>query len=111
MSYTLYKSNKQLVFAVFSRQNKFCSLLWLLNLHFLPAHPTLSSVYKFKKILATGKSPVVKHFYCNFCMSPVHEHMTVCPNAACLNSLSDSKSKSFFLEISVIAQLKNMFQK
>ena len=64
-------------------------LLWLLNLHFLPAHPALRSVDKFKKCLAGRKTPLVKHFCCNLCLSSVDEDLTVCPKTCCAKILSD----------------------
>ena len=90
--------------------NQLSFLLWLLNLHFMPAHPGLSSVHRFKKLIAMGKSPLVKHFYCSYCLSPVHENMKTCPNTFCLRSLIENRSKSYFLEISVVQQLQNMFK-
>ena len=63
-----------------------------------------------RNIWLVGKL-LVKHFYCNFCLSSVDEDLTFRPNTRCAKMFSDHQAKSYFLEISVSAQLQNMFKK
>ena len=86
---------------------QFESLLCLVNLHFLVAHPALSSVYKFKRYLAGMKSVYTKHYFCNTCLTLVAESAQLCPNKLCPHQdLSKQNAKGYFLELSIASQVE-----
>lgn len=85
--------------------------LTLIRFHCLVPHPALKSVYMFKKYFANMKSPLRKHFYCSSCMTSLEQNVKVCSNTFCLKDLSKKSSKSYFLEVPVETQIKNLFKR
>ncbi|XP_077862770.1 uncharacterized protein LOC144344828 [Saccoglossus kowalevskii] len=84
-------------------------LLTLISLHCLGTHPGLKSLYNFKKYFSKIYSPLVKHYFCSHYLSPVNINQAMCGNSLCLRDLTAVKSKSYFLEIPIEAQLHNLF--
>ena len=86
-------------------------ILILVSSHCLETHPGLRSLYHFKKHFASMSTPIVKHFYCTNCLGNVNEKDIVCSNQHCLISLTNSKSKSYFVDVSIKDQLKILFNR
>lgn len=86
-------------------------LLTLIGLHCLEVHPGLKSLFHFKQYFAGLKSPLVKHFYCVYCLTCVNEHDEICTNRFCGKNLKGAKSKSYFIEVSIDEQLGNFFKR
>ena len=88
------------------------NLLTLIGFHCITPHPALKSVYMFKKYFANAKSPLVKHYYCSYCLTSLNCNATkTCTNEFCLRDLSKKTSKSYFLEIPVESQVQNLFKR
>ncbi|MES9883288.1 MAG: DUF1258 domain-containing protein, partial [Sedimenticola sp.] len=86
-------------------------LLTLINLFMLNENPVFRSLYRFKKVFQNFGSRFTKHYYCNICNTPVSENVPICPNGASLEDLSKKGSKNYFLELSVVTQLENLFSR
>ncbi|XP_070554078.1 uncharacterized protein [Ptychodera flava] len=86
-------------------------LLTLISLHCLEQHPGLKSLFHFKKYFSELESPLIKHYYCSRCLTPVKSNQTICTNTFCLYDLTSLKSKSYFLEIPIESQLQNLFSR
>ncbi|CAC5424348.1 unnamed protein product [Mytilus coruscus] len=86
-------------------------ILFLISAHCLKAHPGLKSLYHFKKHFASFSSPLKKHFYCINCLACVNENANICVNQYCLKSLTNLKSKSYFIELPIKDQLSVLFNR
>lgn len=86
-------------------------LLVIIGLHCMEVHPGLKSLFHFKQYFAGLKSPLVRHYYCVYCLTCVNEQDEVCTNRFCGRSLKGAKSKSHFIEVSIHEQLSNFFKR
>ena len=84
-------------------------LLSLIDIHCLIPNPLIQSLYKFKQFFKLLQHPFKIHHYCFNCGMAVKVAWTSCHNAACNQDFS-SQNKHFFLELTVIDQLKSLFK-
>ena len=85
-------------------------LLTLINMHCLIPNPLIQSLYKFKKYFNMLQHPIKKHYYCPNCCISIDSECTECPNFSCKETISPN-TKSFFIEIPIIDQLKVLFSR
>lgn len=86
-------------------------LLTLVSLHCLHPHPLLSSLKRFRGYFASLKSPLVKHYLCNHCTTPVNSTLKTCPNTFCSNNLLKPGGKSYYIEFPILDQVTTLFQR
>lgn len=83
-------------------------LIILINLHCLPLNMYKNSLFKFKKYFSLSKkNPILKHFYCTWCFKKLehcNDSCTSCPRRR-------KKNVSYFVEVNIISQLKEMFRR
>ena len=84
-------------------------LLKLLSLHCPSPNVCTPSVYHLQKSFERMKLPVTYHYYCISCLTSVTSTAVTC--ILCGNSLLDPDSKSYFTELSIEAQLIELFQR
>lgn len=85
-------------------------LLSLIDIHCLVPNPLLKSFFKFKQYFQSLKSPLKKHYFCSKCSISLKQDSVVCPNVACKEKI-DHQSTPFFIELSIIDQLKALFNR
>lgn len=85
-------------------------LLSLIDIHCLVPNPLIKSLYKFKQYFLSLKNPLKKHYYCPKCTITVTIDCVVCPNTMCKQQLTQ-QDIPFFLELSIIDQLKSLFSR
>ncbi|CAC5355103.1 unnamed protein product [Mytilus coruscus] len=51
----------------------------------------------------------MKHYYCGDCLLSLNEDTAVCPNSTCNKRFKNIKEKCFFVEISLVEQLKKLY--
>ena len=56
------------------------------------------------------KSPLKKHYFCSRCSISLKQDSVECPNVACKEKI-DHQSTPFFIELSIIDQLKALFNR
>ena len=61
-------------------------------------------------MFADLKSPLVKHFYCSFCLMKVNSDTKICPNVICSKSFQ-TIGKLNFIDFSLEYQLKALFKR
>lgn len=83
-------------------------LLALIDIHCLVPNPLIKSLYKFKQYFLNLRNPLKKHYYCPKCTIAITTDCVICPNTTCNQQLSQ-QDKPFFLELSIIDQLKSLF--
>ena len=83
-------------------------LLTLIGFHCILPHPALRSLYRFKRYFVNVKSPLVRHYYCNFCLTCVDKDAK---NAFCSKDFTDSNKKSYFIEVPIEQQLQRFFER
>jgi len=86
-------------------------LLTLISLHMMSSYSSMKSFYRFKQYFKNLKSPLIKHFYCSFCYTPVLEKADKCPNTVCQRNVKESSSKEYFIEMPIISQLSGLFSR
>ena len=74
----------------------------------LESHPAFKSLHHFKKYFAEIKTPLIKHYYCCQCFASISSESTACSNEFC-NASFTNKKKSYFIEMSVTNQIRNLF--
>ena len=85
-------------------------LLSLIDIHCLVPNPLLKSLFKFKQYFQSLKNPLKKHHFCSKCSISLKEDSVECPNVACKEKF-DHQSTPFFIELSIIDQLKALFNR
>ena len=85
-------------------------LLSLIDIHCLEPNPLLKSLFKFKQYFQLLKNPLKKHHFCSKCSISLKEDSVECPNVACKEKF-DHQSTPFFIELSIIDQLKALFNR
>ena len=84
-------------------------LLQIISLVLPNEHKLCTTLYAYKKYFKNLKNPLVYHYYCKHCMANI-EDLTKdkCDNNFCQQPF-DKTDKTYFLEMPIINQLKNMF--
>ena len=85
-------------------------LLSLIDIHCLVPNPLLKSLFKFKQYFHSLKNPLKKHHFCSKCSISLKQDSVECPNVACKKNI-DHQSTPFFIELSIIDQLKALFNR
>ncbi|KAK3107448.1 hypothetical protein FSP39_014874 [Pinctada imbricata] len=86
-------------------------LLNIIGLVLPTEHRLCKSLYYFKEYFKNLRNPLIKHYYCKFCLKYINEENTErCPNPQCRRQLRND-CKEYFLEISVVDQLRTLFSK
>lgn len=87
-------------------------LLILISLHCIRPNFCRRSLHQFQHFFRSVKNPLVYHRYCSYCFLLVDDRATVvCPNSLCSRDLTRSNSCSFFIEIPIVLQIRNLFSK
>ena len=87
-------------------------LLILISLHCISPNFCRRSLHQFQHFFRSLKNPLVYHRYCSYCFLLVDDRATVvCPNSLCSRDLTKSNSCSFFIEIPIVSQIRNLFSK
>ena len=87
-------------------------LLILISLHCISPNLCRRSLHQFQHFFRSVKNPLVYHRYCSYCFLLVDDRATVvCPNSLCSRDLTRSNSCSFFIEIPIVSQIRNLFSK
>ena len=82
-------------------------LLNILALTLPSGHQLCTSLQSFKTYFKNLKNPLVKHFYCGYCLGYVQDKtVKVCPYSKCKKPLS--QKMDYFLEMPVKSQIKNL---
>ncbi len=84
-------------------------LLQLINLHCLTPNLCVTTLYMLKKHFSSTQFSSTRHYYCRFCKTTINNFDLVCPNTAC--GRSAGTKPSYFLELSIADQLRNMFKR
>lgn len=83
-------------------------LILLINLHCLPLNMYKNSLFKFKRYFSLTKdSPILKHYYCTWCHKKLKNLNDNCSSC----SRRHKKNVSYFVEVDIISQLKEMFKR
>lgn len=88
---------------------QFSDLLVMLSLHCLTQPRHLKSIYALKKYFSSTQNPLIIHKYCSFCFLLIDNGEQQCKN--CLRNLEEQGSTACFIEIPIIQQLRDLFQK
>lgn len=88
---------------------QFSDLLVMLSLHCLTQPRHLKSIYALKKYLSSTHNPLIIHKYCSFCFLLIDNGEQQCKN--CLRNLEEQGSTACFIDIPIIQQLRDLFQK
>lgn len=87
-------------------------LLILISLHCISPNLCCKTLHQFHHFFRSVKNPLVYHRYCSYCFLLVDDRATVvCPNCLCSRDLTRSNSCSFFIEIPIVSQIRNLFSK
>ena len=86
-------------------------MLSLIDIHCLRPHPLIQSLYKFKKYFEFLNNPIRKHHFCSQCCLPLDLDCIKCPNTVCNKEYTKAQDKPFFLEVPVVDQLKQLFNR
>ena len=87
-------------------------LLILVSLHCISPNLCRKSLHQFQHFFRSVKNPLVYHCYCSYCFLLGDDRATlVCPNSLCSRDVSKSNSCSFFIEIPIVSQIRNLFSK
>ena len=87
-------------------------LLILISLHCISPNLCRKSLHQFQHFFCSIKNPLVYHRYCSYCFLLVDDRHTVtCPNPLCSRDLTQRNSCSFFIEIPIASQIRNLFAK
>ena len=86
-------------------------LLVLINVHCLSNISIYNNIKTFKKYFAELKSPLVKHYYCSFCLMSVSENSEKCPNTFCLRDLKVTGNLAYFIESPFKKQLLDLYKR
>ena len=87
-------------------------LLILISLHCINPNLCRKSLHQFQHFFRSIKNPLVYHRYCSYCFLLVDDRATkTCPNPLCSRDLTRSNSCAFFIEIPIVAQVRNLFAK
>lgn len=87
-------------------------LLILISLHCISPNLCRKSLHQFQHFFRAIKNPLVYHRYCSYCFLLVDDRATVtCPNSLCSRDLTKSNSCSFFIEVPLVSQIRNLFSK
>lgn len=103
-----------LLFTSFCMKHNISSdgILQLLNIfsYVLPSgHSLCTSLYDYKKFFVNLKNPLIKHFYCPYCLGYLHSCTEQeCPYDFCGKLISENEIM-YFLEMPVDSQLRNLF--
>ena len=103
-----------LVIALFSTKYNFTGeaieqLLTIVALVLPNEHILCNSIYAFKKYFQKLKNPIVKHFYCPFCLSYLgNSEVNVCTNEYCGKNITTNE-KCYFLEMPLVNQIQSFF--
>ncbi|XP_069103063.1 uncharacterized protein [Argopecten irradians] len=89
----------------------FSDLLELIHLHCKEVNLLPDSVYRLKKWFHHLNITPKKHFYCGKCLVYISQNCDKCPNSKCGKTFQGKKDKSFFVEVSLIEQLKKLFKR
>ncbi|XP_053383782.1 uncharacterized protein LOC123540388 [Mercenaria mercenaria] len=82
-------------------------LLSILALILPQGHKLCTSVHAFKMYFRNLKNPLVKHFYCGYCLGYIKDNkQKICPYTSCRKSLP--QKLEYFLEMPVKNQLKRL---
>ena len=81
----------------------------MLSLHCLTQPKHLKSVYPLKKYFSSIQNPLIIHKCCNFCFLLIKREEKQCTN--CQQNLEKQGSTACFVEIPIIEQLRDLFQK
>ncbi|XP_062566984.1 uncharacterized protein LOC134229281 isoform X2 [Saccostrea cucullata] len=84
-------------------------LLKILALALPHGHKLCASLYEFKLFFKNLRNPLVRHYYCNYCLGYI-ENTTVqsCPYEFCKSKFS-VKNASYFIEMPLEHQIQNLF--
>ena len=102
-----------LLIALFSTKYNFTGeaieqLLSIFALVLPNGHSVCNSLYEFKKYFKQLKNPIVKHFYCPFCLGYIaNSGVDICTNTYCRKDIT--KDKCYFLEIPLVNQIQSFF--
>ena len=83
-------------------------LLSLIDIHCLMPHHLIQSLYKFKQYFSSVRTPLMHYYYCSNCNTSINLECKMCPNELCQSEISE-QNKCFFIQLSIIDQLKAMF--
>ena len=87
-------------------------LLILISLPCISPNFCRRSLHQFQHFFRSLKNPLVYHRYCSYCFLLVDDRATViCPNSLCSRDLTRSNSCSFFIEMPIVPQIRNLFSK
>jgi len=87
-------------------------LLILISLHCISPNLCRTSLHQFQHFFRSIKNPLVYHRYCSYCFLLVDNRATeTCPNPLCSKDLTKTNSCSFFIEIPIASQIRNLFAK
>ena len=67
------------------------------------------TLVKFKKFFSNLSCPLILHYYCTFCLSSISKNEKTCQNPGCLKELSSPHTKSYFVELPIVEQLRRFF--
>lgn len=83
----------------------FSELLELLSYHMPRKNKFKKTAYKFYKFFEGNDTPSTKHYYCSTCTSSLDSADAVCEER------DENSEKSYFIELNISDQLKNLLQR
>ena len=84
----------------------FSDFIDIIRIHCKEQNLVPSSVHTIKKWFLSLKSSPSKHYYCPNCLVSLSEDSHQCSNKRCNKSFGSNKDKNFFVEVSLVEQLK-----
>ena len=87
----------------------FSDFLDVIRLHCKESNLLPSTVYELKQWYQGLKIAPLKHYYCGECLLSLKEDTAVCPNSKCNKRFKNIGDKSFFVEISLVEQIKKLY--
>lgn len=83
-------------------------LLNIIALALPQGHRLYTSLHEYKMFFKNLRNPLVHHYYCKYCVGYIEDKtVNICPHQHCKKPFT-LKDKSYFLEIPVVDQIKNL---
>ena len=83
----------------------FAKILTLISNHCISPNLCVRSLYRFKKIFASVKTPLIRHYYCSTCLTEKDSDQKEC-------EFCKTKTKiSYFIEVPIVTQLSKLYMR
>lgn len=83
-----------------------------ISLHCISPNLCRTSLHQFQHFFWSIKNPLVYHRYCSYCFLLADDRATeTCPNPLFSKDLTKTNSFSFFIEVPIASQIRNLFAK